>query len=343
MREAGLVTPDEFRSSEKTEMLEDKKRLQIAIDELGLDIVPSGSDQSGFVGAGGYGTVWEVTQDGKRLALKLSDDPDEADTYKKVHEVRNELPPIIAKHLPRIDSFATLEDDKGIEFYAILMEFLVPMPSGTNIEGWRQGNDQELGVWANEIASKIIPHVDQALWRELMRYGNGSRRSLINKFHGIVVSKRDWARLKTHEFLKEALTYDPTRQHYGFRMTIGDPILSALNNAMQDNRISDEEFDELKNLKGANNWTFIVKNVARRLADVAGLDEKGQAFPESTDMDLSDTKERLENPKLRSLYLALKWLDRRGVMSWNDVHHENVLMRPGTGDLVVADVGLFRV
>lgn len=49
-----------------------------------------------------------------------------------------------------------------------------------------------------------------------------------------------------------------------------------------------------------------------------------------------------EDPRLNHLLLSLRWLTQHGFLHrWEDVHDDNVLLRPSTGDIVVADVGMF--
>ena len=50
-----------------------------------------------------------------------------------------------------------------------------------------------------------------------------------------------------------------------------------------------------------------------------------------------------EDPRFKHLLLSLRWLIQKDFLkNWNDIYYNNVMIRPSTGDLVVADIGMFE-
>jgi len=66
-------------------------------------------------------------------------------------------------------------------------------------------------------------------------------------------------------------------------------------------------------------------------------------FPDFGDSSYITKKYSIEDPRIEHLYISLRWLIQHGMLhSWDDIRSDNVLVRPSTGDFVVADVGMFK-
>ena len=68
-------------------------------------------------------------------------------------------------------------------------------------------------------------------------------------------------------------------------------------------------------------------------------------FPYSGELETLSDEYSLEDPRLEHLYMSMRWLVQHGILeSWEDIafNNNNAMIRPSTGDIVIADIGLFE-
>lgn len=67
----------------------------------------------------------------------------------------------------------------------------------------------------------------------------------------------------------------------------------------------------------------------------------GDVFPRSKNSNQSNFKTFVSDKELVNLYSTLKYLSKNFEFNWNDLHHDNVMLRQSDKAYVVSDVGCF--
>lgn len=287
----------------------DASRYFEILQNFGISVIPSKAKDSdaGLLGEGAYGKVYDAMYDGKRAAVKITYDKQDADAYKKIKEKRDQLPENIARHLPHV--YAQFEDDtytEGKTLYITVMEILRPISDELASLHFYADTDvynQEVVEFVkNKSLSATIDNLEDIMRDICSKFGLDS--SIIEK----ILNSAHLERFKEHL----------TKMKIGFATSA---FLEALHN---ENIISDDisfDFEE-----------YLGNSLRRYLAEPT-------EFPDFA--EFKDYGKVFQSQKVQDLYDAVMYLYKEENISWYDVHAGNVMERPSDGSLVVADVGLF--
>lgn len=281
--------------------------LKWALKLTGTRLIPTGRSELGKIGAGGYGNVYEVVHDGDRRAMKVTEAND-TKAYAQIQNVYSGLDVDARKALPVI-YFTSTAGNTGV----VIMELLSPLSSGELVAAF--------GRKYKHQATIIVVS-------EIMR-----------------VIKTNWK-----DWLVQAI------ETTNFQIPFGD--LSTLESAIE--TAIDSESRTFKRRQGIDRvMKSITSVVTTAITDTLGRDSSELAlnwqsiatrllqgsFSGPVDIPYRATKEldpdQAGSEATKQLIHRLNVLQREGII-WEDVHEDNVLMRPATGELVVADVGLFE-
>lgn len=289
---------------------------QDEIDLLQLGITPIKAPQ---LGEGTYGRVLPTELEGKDVATKITqedlfyDDPiNEYAVYKDIEEVKNKLSPEAQRHLPKIYK---LENKNGK--HIIVMEKLKPLDDLNKriLFGVTSNKEEKL----NNISDKAFKYMDSLRSKDLD--------------------------LKDKTF-KEAIDYLFRRGLY--YPNVNKYTIEQLNKLFVLDDISDPEylyrkfisnderdkvpFEYVKTIYAIVHdiWKFFKKKL---YAKVPARFIENEYFDENVGV-LKDS------PEFKSFINALKELASNGIR-YKDLHGENVMVRPGTNDLVLVDVAMY--
>lgn len=306
-----------------------RESLEMAMQHFGLKIIPSSRAPAGYMGAGAYGAVYEVLHNGKQRALKITTDEDDADAYRTWMGIQKSVPTFARTAMPVVyDQYY----QDGV--WMTLMEYLAPLPKSLRFSAF-DSTDHEGGAVTLQTrinaTKKFIENLDTLLYRLL---GQPHRNFSLSqndrkKIADAVVSSDEWKQLKDllkgkkgeHGYVLS--NFEPEEHSYMF----SEAITNALAGLKLD--ASAKKLD-----------SFIWKVVLNLTSEWMEYLPPMTMFPSYG--GASEKKQQFEDPKVKKLYHALRWLDQHDyIEGWSDVHSGNVLVRPSTGDIVVADIGLF--
>ena len=290
-----------------------------------LTLIPTAHKKGiGVLGQGAYATVFDVLKGGKRRALKLTFDPKDSEAYASVMAIRSSLPGIPKSVLPEV----LMQDSVG-SFYFTLIEYLIPTPESTK----------------------------QSLFSSYDYYtgaNSGISRSTVAKVNKPFLIKID-------QYLEDIVGYDlykritqNTNVHYPWseaKNWIGQGKVWASSSNDRHFVHAEEFFRDFfqqftKDVFKVRDYAAkIAKQLSSKWLQLTGDQFSSVKFPEFVDDDdnVKDGKMTdVKDPRARKLLLGLRWLDSNDYISgWDDLHFDNVMIRPSTGEFVASDVGNF--
>lgn len=314
--ESSLIDADEMQKNNSGSMMrslsnsEVKDALVEAMRKLNLQLIPRG-EGFGFLGSGAYGWVFEVLHDGERKALKITGSSKDAKQYKHVQQIRAGLPAIPKAALPRIDV-----QIKVGQYYATVMEFLNETSPTTRMSisnlfsTWAHGGKGITKGLMAKLSSEFAAKLD-GIFLDMM-----DDKDIAQK----IMSTRTWNDLKDDISSGE---YYPGESE--------DPIFQNGDDLIYTAFIPFQEHVDIDK---------IIVDLSEKWKEFANF--RVTSFPESSDPDDLGEFDQIQDPRARKLLVGLRWLSKKGFIDgWDDVHYENIMVRPSTGEFVVSDVGEF--
>ncbi len=310
------------------------------IKNLGWDIEKK-------LGQGQNGIVFLASNDaGQHVAIKLTTQ-DEAEEYQKVKDVRKKLPAELQKHMPIVHFVKTLANKPAGFVNAIGVEVLKPLP--------KQVSDRLVKpTGTSPAAMQDILKDEEIVVKILRAAAEKMSASAVAIEVGKLIDLRRLLSTVEGKTLQWKMPTDYTN----------DQIRKEIQ--MRGKDWADREFS----LK-ARRFALVVGSWAGKLAEEAGVRQtlakmfavnmsimvvkqlrstamgignpKDPVAQQYWDSSIFSTLPGAENlPGAASLGKALEAMAELG-LSWRDLHQDNVMMRPSTGDIVVSDFGNFNV
>jgi|7_EtaG_2_1085326.scaffolds.fasta_scaffold06252_4 hypothetical protein len=301
-----------------------------------------------YLGHGAFGKVYEVEMsDGNRRAMKVINKRLAGDQYRReevnynwVRENKEKLPEDVARYLPniyKIEKDVIFEDE---EWLLIFMEMMNPAPEEVTHQFLGTGNrGSEYAAERKEGRILKDPNAVYSLMPDLLR------QAAVYIFR---ITGDDWETLSRMEaqalgpFLRgDRVDYPSELEplgplYYGNTTQIRKDLLNSIAHILH---------ETLKDVEGYDSWY-----VGRAMMAIAeSLDHKMNRavvpvrYGNPPDDQLGGSSEEVQDvfPEIEGLMAAMKYLYGEGFEP-NDIHYGNVMVRPGSGDLVITDVGHFR-
>jgi hypothetical protein len=302
-----------------------KHQVERDLEAVGLTPVPRGTTWNirgyehapSFIGKGAFASAYEVLYKGRRAVAKVTKSKQDARVYREIMQDRAKLPPKVARHLPIIYDVIDFDlgdrEKKRLPTWIVVTEFLVPMSNdivrayfgedwGGQVPKTIKGN----AAWLIDNPERLSTVIDSAIkFAEQDTHMPAAEVQKLKKLALDPESKRDWKL-----FVEDMLDDTKDEPHANLRILkriflgVGDDVLYALAQMLR-NEIMGYRFP-----------TNLASDVG------LALSSKGS--------------------KVQDLLNALDYMSRELGWDWADMHAENVMMRPKTGELVVADVGLWE-
>lgn len=344
-----------------------------------LDLFYSGAKLSDELGSGSFSDTFLAIKDGKKIAVKFSKFPEEYTNYLSVKNKRDSLPQELklvlpevyeAKEISKADASKVngrVKATEGSFFKAsehfiyksfIAMELLIP--TDTKIKDLMYEpdflnalikNEEDLLVDVKALLEKWISEWDWDSYSKLA--GNNSNAILIKK---IVDEKENLNIIATDICLRifelknsdeDIWLNDDSRvseRSYGGTLinTVAKFFVNeAISNILEFSqmRLSPRSIDRFERVK--KNLSILITEPS---LEIKKLFAKIVSFYSATFPRYPG--EILKDVKMERFLEKLKSLETHGIR-WGDTHGENLMLRPtsgahGYGDLVVADLGLFK-
>lgn len=303
-----------------------------------------------FVARGAYGFVFIGSPStgpnaGMKMALKVTGAAD-AKAYTKIMEMTAKVPERVAKHLPRIYGVTTVPWPKGTENIASNASMTF--------------DDDTVSIVAMEILKPLPSDVDDMLFSTVTQSKIAAKEVMTNEHLLVGLIRR--AVEDYNRQMSDSKPDPPGAKHlYSVKYSLskiaalrveGDILSGGGDTAKWEAALGDDVANlsvELKKacargakavgtlFQGDGNFRLAGLTFGRQMG--VTIKKAGRIFPL-----FSDTREfpRASSvPGAASLLHAVKVLKNMGI-SWADVHGGNVMVRPATGDIVIADVGMFE-
>ena len=312
------------------------QRTKEMLKGIGLELIR-------YIKSGRYGSVYEVrdmnTQ--QQLAVKTTERSQERDAYNWLKENYESLPVEVQKHFPVIHDIEEISHpDISGSSYAIIMEYLEPGPKEVMRDlflGPGLGDDERLSTRRQERFLSSQEGVE-----EIVEYCFKSD-TLIG-MHAVPDNMPSIEELKAEVYERWATGDDPGAPTEFIDFVDQEfwelyiPKAQRLMNIMCDVWLSADP------LKNSSLRFVIVQEMVKRMKEI--MDKQVVPVHQSSleGSLYSGAGKGIESsyPEAESLMKAMEYLDEAGFTPM-DVHYDNVLTRPSTDELVIADLGNFRI
>lgn len=272
------------------------------------------------IGKGGFSVVIKPTNG--KYVIKLTKSPHDAKIIYKLNKLRNELPKDCQKHILKVyDSFY----DYDFKVFIIKCELLEPMENGPNILSAYFSGDS--------IKNRSEIFADNNLFMNIVNnFKHDSDEYLFKNFN---MFKYELS-LRLFNYVKEL--YIDTTSYTKFENLLKDNLIEFLDNEMnyiinnikkaKDNiDISTEEKDNFIN--------EFAKYIAKTYVIIMIPSNIQQLKYNFKNLELLK-----DNPTVRSFIKTLTELKKHNI-NFADLNVANIMLRPGTNDIVISDPGRF--
>lgn len=284
-----------------------------------VEPIPSGDHPDGLIGSGAVGDVIEVLWKKKHAVVKLFVSEQEHQSLLRVKELKSHVPNVIGKHLPTIYDIQEVQAKNvyGHEFkgYAAIMEYLKPIPRGLRglvfASGDTHRDEGEFSV--NQIWYARLDEIEK------------NERKFLNEIKKIVLDKfrpSEDAEWYIENFLTGLIPLLRTIENPSFIVRRVTKFCNTHLKPVFENNVSNY-FDTVG---------MIIRIIfkSKEQFPIGGYETHGRKEPDFKDK------------RVTAFYKALKYLQNNGYVEWDDLHADNVMVRPADGALVACDVGFFK-
>tara|TARA_A200000159_G_scaffold122590_1_gene117035 strand:+ start:2406 stop:3494 length:1089 start_codon:yes stop_codon:yes gene_type:complete len=329
----------------------ERKLLDLGISPIRY-IAGTEANARGYGKSSAEGNIYEVSYKGATAVAKVVNryQSNESSVWAKINNVKKSIPKSEAKHLPHI--YDILRPDQHTD--VIIIELLQPTnPHISDV--LRTGNKRgEKDLLKNEY------FLSGALSRAFSRAMNDiSKDDLENHFESVKLFDLEsgWLKQKVEGDLLKSLIAPE-----GIAERITDSLQTYLN------MLPKEDAEFAKKIASKIQLLFLsfmspASRPIPKYYSPKGIDYTIDSIERNSLIDSGRRrqldilrKERQESvyserpegflyseeymPETKGIFSLLKTLNNLGI-EWSDVHANNIMQRPSTGDLVLIDVGLF--
>jgi hypothetical protein len=274
-------------------------------------------DETSKIGEGMFNLVHEVIYDGHLAVAKITNEYSDFANMKNLGELRANFGDL-KKHLPIV--YAAIKDEGN---YITVVEKLNPVNS----------------------------HILYALFNSYQPKGSKTNRlsflrdsTTLNKLLDSVFNNKDDLQDFTIKKIKNAISIILRNEDYSkitddnfhdYFNSLKNDIEIVIRHIMSSDpiaKIDDDYIDDF--ISAACNDLFDIIKQLYIPFDI---------FPHNKSEEKKDKGKHLAKmlPESKSLMKALMKLYHKHNITWDDLHSSNIMERPGTGDLVISDPGLF--
>ena len=308
-----------------------------------------------YLGKGAYGRAFAAVKNGKEYAVKIGDSgrEDEMKIINKMIDIRDSLPPNVARHVIKFYSPSdlgfedTVTDDRGVLYHVSVAELLEPLTDGDRkkLDSTRYGGNDNIEVaknpfWSNEDWGEIETSLDNKLENT-----NAIKRLFIDALYQTRNKITKPERLNLLLYSKDPNVRAERPEEEEMLKNLNRPALvwDKIWVEMIMNKLTATE-------KGKALMNYYIKKLDMQPPDALGsiwqiVEKAGKIiFFSNIPVDyFSDDGTLPDNAppgELKDFHKAMEYLrDEAGIMP-NDLHPGNI-MRRGR-DWVVMDIGLFE-
>lgn len=326
---ADYLLPPEFHTDKYNRDL--PTYLLDLLKKYDLHLITSGKDTSVHLGSGIFGKVFSAVcgplsgcPGNGEVAVKITkENPfnSESSVWKAIQNATKDMPTNLTKHMPKIhkvikDSVEMpnpLREDSSIieNISIIIMEKLEPLSSVPNLKDLLFNLSSDSKSISDLLKNEEILF---ALLKNLTKNFMDLNPQIVSEFFKLVLNfkpnpkqrKQDEAKRFKNHLLNSLLSI---KQKYESNATI---------------------LDKLEKIG------FYLDRSENTILKYIRLG----TFPRNADHNINPAFYHL--PETKSLLTFLNALKEKGI-AWKDLHKNNLMIRPSTGDLVIVDVGMYNL
>jgi hypothetical protein len=278
------------------------------------DIIPYRDSETGssFVNQGAHSAVFRVIYNDTPAVAKITSDQTEPEIFmsKEYQNIRPEF----KKHLPQV--YEVIEDKDSFK-YIVVLEELVPITEDIQ-EVWLGSSERYQNM-------RFDPEITFSAIKKSIEHANDYTKRKLS-LESIPLDQGQKARLALNVFK----VMEQTKNFQPFHM------FAIFNNNVK--KILEGRYED--DQEGYDIVTTFAGQASRYLENL--LETTG--FPEWAGSgvgaeQLEETRWS-ETPETKGVMKSLQKLRELGI-EWGDLHEDNVMLRPSTGDLVISDFSLF--
>jgi len=304
--------------------------LQTILDKFKVKDAPIGNSSS-------YGKVWEGNFGGKNVVIKterIGSDSQEFEILKEIKQLRQVAPREIRPHLPVI---YTLGAGKFWHYYVMENLDEVHQDVVADLFGGHYKIDSKDKDWENELSKdptlanqnpeQISLIMDQDKWSDsaLFRSAFSEWYHHHDRFYDMTEDEKSDFKRKIADAMFTAIqkiTGSPTAKDMAH--TVSNAVDAVL-------ETSKEEWV----------WSNLEVALPELFLAIARAGFVARWHPQhSVELKYDKLKQAPKEAYHENLQRTLDWLSEKGIR-WGDVHGKNIMMRPGTNDIVFIDFGLY--
>jgi serine/threonine protein kinase len=307
-----------------------EKEMNFLIKE---DIFPvETSDSQAFLGRGAFGRVYQAVcgpsrkeQCGGTIAVKVLDPRtlDEGKVWKAVLNIAEKMPPELKKHIPTIYDIVETESAPNFPMTLILMEKLKPLTGKqTDLIFPTMYPESEVNIQPADIMKNedLLFMIEQEITKPL-----SDDITDLPDFHSNMLK----AIMRFHP--------DPSHNLRGVAEAFSRHMTAETKKIIADLQLDENQYGDL----GVETVGSVMSSSSIIMHAIVRAGGFPLTAPEKHEEDFELDVYR-EIPETATLTKALEFLRDNGVY-WGDLNRRNLMVRPSTGDLVIIDVGLYKV
>lgn len=296
---------------------------EVRLAKLGIAPLPHGDRSAAFLGKGAYNDVFEVLWNGHRAAARISGSKEELSSMLRFTQLMNKMDPKYSVHFPVI--YQLIDDNKS-HTYGVIMELLQPVEANLHADigssgfGKVQNRKKHVLVQVENPESRLIKKIISDCSNETFKNPTIFSQEIRNLYKNIVIPIiKDSAKKNIHNRnLWDLLS----EKQFDFANGLMQVLKAAdYKNPMLASRHFTNMF--FTSLRSSLNYQLFSSEA---VSTSPGEGERVMSHP---------------SKQLRKFYDFLQALKKYGV-TYRDLHEDNIMQRPKTGDIVIVDPGLFR-
>lgn len=281
--------------------------------------------QTFALGAGEFGQVFRVNFNGFEAAAKVIKDPvsgaKEAENWAGILEFLKSSSPEVAKHFPQV--YAVIEDDETGSFI-IVVELLEPLPAQIreSFFDYAKKHPPLRGVRSLISDPEIVWNaISNAEERSLDYLKPEHKEELFKKILSVSVSGEALSWSSDIGIIRRAV--------YKYLTNVFDSADSPSLTVNSKSKSEEESFINKMTNTISQYFTNLLKmDVPSSLLEYDDLEDMYRYSKDS--------------PEARPVLDAMRAMKDAGI-NFQDIHIENLMVRPKTKDIIFSDIGLFEV
>ena len=301
----------------KTWALAHGDRVEQLLASIGIIPIPHGKLATSQLGRGSFNTVYEVIWNGKRVVARVSDDRNEMLKMQDLLHIKMQVANKYKVHFPQVYDYI---DEPEVPAFGCVMEMLKPLDVHLS-------HDLDSGGF-----NKKIKTYRQSVINQLLDVNSELVKGTINELVRFTDSRHD---------IRRGIKQDPEVQKDKLRKFFTSKVIPLVKSAIKENLTANALATNIEENIAETDDRIIISFVYMLRKHLL------HSFVPMTNKTGSHTFGKraaistFPSKQVKKFYEFLGILESIGV-TYDDLHTDNFMIRPSTGDIVIVDPGFFN-